>query len=146
MKYIEKIKHQYRLLCNSRLVLKHETDFEALEFFEVALNETNPATKEENDIKMLVRKLYLNDKVAFQKCIEKDPFYILMTEARSIVFHFGIQYLIYIKWNQKYSISLFNKCLMPTARSSASPMNTPNRHCSWASPTHMSIRRRSPGV
>ncbi len=110
MSYIKRLIICYKKLLASRLVSKYATDDDALDYFVEILNDSNPIDPKELELKNTVRKLYLNNKVGFKSCIEKDPYYILLTESREIVQNFHIQNLVFIKWNkEKYSIELYNK-------------------------------------
>ena len=110
MNYTKRLMSCYKKISVSRLVLRNETDEESLDYFNNILNETNPKNQDESNIKYCIRKLYLNDKNSFLRCIEKDPYLILLTDTQAIVMHFKIQYSVFIKWNKiEYIVELFNK-------------------------------------
>lgn len=97
--YIARVKNCYKIIATSRVVKKHETDKEAIEFFEKFCNESLPKGPHENEMKNMIRELYNNNKDAFATCVSQSPYLFLLTEARAIVMHFDIQNVVYIKWN-----------------------------------------------
>jgi|SRR6185437_15389085 len=101
--FTERLRVCYSQLCKSRVVNKRETDDEALEFFQSFCNISIPRNDAERELNMTIRSLYYGDKTSFIKCAEKAPHLILLTEARSIVLHFGIYNLIYLNWDKNTS-------------------------------------------
>lgn len=105
--YIEKLRRIYKSLLSSRVISQRESDPEALQYFEKCCNESLPINDHENDLRDLVRNLYYTDKTAFKSCTSKNSHLILLTEARAVVVHFGVQNLIYIEWdkdNKQYHV------------------------------------------
>lgn len=103
--YVGRLQACYKMLSRSRVVHKRETDGEALEYFQRFCNEALPKDESETLLRVVINNLYHNDKTSFNRCISKDQYLVLLTDARSIVVHFGVQNLIYIKWDgSQYSV------------------------------------------
>jgi len=107
--YIFRLKNLYKKISNSSLIVNHNTDAQSLKHFENICNDSLPKNKDENEIKMAFRRLYLNNREAFIYCIKKTPYYIFFIDAKDICFHFNLQYVIYMKWDQSYTVTLFKK-------------------------------------
>lgn len=104
--FIAKLKANYGHLERSRLAKHRETDSDSLGYFERILNESLPQNEAENDLKDAMRDLYHADKTALCQCFVREPAYVLLTEARAIVLHFGIQDIIYIEWTgEKFHVT-----------------------------------------
>jgi hypothetical protein len=88
----------YENLVKSRLVSQQETDTDALMYFQNACNKALPRTACETQIKNVVRELYRADKTGFKQCLNRAQHFVLLTEAKAIVYHFGLQELIYMEW------------------------------------------------
>lgn len=97
--YVTRLKSCYKFLSKSRVVLRRETDAEALEFFQRFCNDTIPKSEAELQFRDAIRDLYYADKTSFLRCASKNPHLILLTENREIVLHFRIQDIIFIKWD-----------------------------------------------
>lgn len=104
--YLNKLKINYNYLAKSRVVNRRETDPEALAYFQNFCNESIPKTESENMVRDLARDLFYADKTSFIRCCRSsNSHYILLTDNRTIVMHFGIQDLIFIKWDgNKYIV------------------------------------------
>lgn len=96
--FIILLKRCYNNLTRSRLVHHRDTDMDALRYFEEMCNKALPRNKHELDTKDIIRELYYADKTSFARCLVGAPHYVLLTEARAMVLHFGIQDLVYIEW------------------------------------------------
>lgn len=104
--FIARLKANYGHLERSRLAKHRETDSDSLGYFERVLNESLPQNEAENDLKDAMRDLYHADKTALSQCFVRAPAYVLLTEARAIVLHFGIQDIIYIEWTgEKFHVT-----------------------------------------
>jgi|NOAtaT_7_FD_contig_61_3861965_length_847_multi_5_in_0_out_0_2 hypothetical protein len=107
--YINHLKLCYNTLKKSRLVNHRDTDLEALEYFQNWCNTSSPRSREEAEVKRAVRELYNANKTSFLQCVAILPYYILLTDTRSIVLHFGIHKLAFIKWEDgKYIVEKNN--------------------------------------
>lgn len=98
--YNDRLRIVYNKLVNSRVIKQRETDEEALKYFETECNKALPKNQHELEICDVIKSMYHADKTSFAKCIITMPQYVLLTEARAIVFLFNIQNLIYIEWNK----------------------------------------------
>jgi hypothetical protein len=96
--YISLVMRSYRTLGNSRLVVRQETDLESLTYFQKMINQCLPRTRDEIDFRNTIRNIYREDKTGFNKYLETMPHLVLLTEARAMVTHFGIQDHVYIEW------------------------------------------------
>jgi hypothetical protein len=104
--FIARLKSSYRLLERSRLANHRETDQDALGYFQRICNESLPKNEAEQEFKDGIRELYYANKTSFTQCLVRAPHYVLLTEARAIVLHFGVQDLVYIEWkNNEYVVS-----------------------------------------
>lgn len=106
----------YNLLKKSRLVVKKETDEEALSYFQNILNEAQPNTPEDLILHQLVKGMYNENKHRFLSFIKNTSFecLVLWTESRSIVNYLGLRGVVYTKWTGKetlYSITRFNSTM-----------------------------------
>lgn len=112
--YIIKLKTCYKYLAKSRVVNRRETDDEALEYFQRFCNDAIPKTDNEIQFRDAIRDLYYADKTSFLKCAIKHPYFILLTESRTIVIHFNIQDIIFIKWDgSQYTVQKNDLRLVP---------------------------------
>ena len=107
--YMTRLKKLYYKIQKCELVLSKSTDMGAQRVFAKLLNESLPQNADETEIKLSFRRLFLNNREGFLSCIKKSPYYIFLTDGREICFHFGLQYLIYIKWDNTYKISLYQQ-------------------------------------
>jgi hypothetical protein len=99
--YTARLINSYRYLFKSRVVRGHEVDDDSLTYFERFCNDALPRNESEAEMRETIKSLYHADKKAFNLCIEKNSHFILLTEARAIVVHFGISNLIYIDWDKQ---------------------------------------------
>jgi hypothetical protein len=107
---INRLKGCYNLLQESRLVKFNETDEDAILHFCAICNDALPKDPAEQRCKNMLREIYHTDKTSCMKLLDKVPHYILITEAREIVNHFGIQHLVYISWtDNQYHIEINTK-------------------------------------
>jgi hypothetical protein len=97
--FIQLQKKCYQKLASSRLVNHEETDEEAMAHFQEWCNKSLPRNPAEEEMKHAIRELYYADRDGFNRCLNGAPHYVLLTEARAIVLHFGIHYRVYITWD-----------------------------------------------
>jgi hypothetical protein len=108
--YFNRLDNIFKKITESRLVSKKETDINSIKFFNNKLNETLPQTKEEQETKKIIRRLYFANNQQFRLLIKgKMDYLILLTSIPEIVNYFDIGYLVYIKLDSTYSVSLYNK-------------------------------------
>jgi len=58
-----------------------------------------PKNNAESELRDTLRNMYYTDISAFTRCINRNQHLVLLTEAKAIVFHYRINNLIYIVWN-----------------------------------------------
>jgi len=105
--YIERLRHIYFKIRKSHLVQNKSTDVRALSHIEDLLNESLPTNAVEAEIKNTIRKLYYTNREGFLELIEKNPYFILFTDVKDIVTHFNLNYVIFIRYQQSYKVSLY---------------------------------------
>jgi len=96
--YDDLLKSCYNNMIDSRLIKHQDTDFEALSYFGQLCNRTLPRNSSETETKNMFRQLYYADKTSYLRCVNNAPHFVLLTEARAIVLHFGIHEIVYIEW------------------------------------------------
>lgn len=101
----------YRLLKKSRAVLSKQNDKEAITYFQNILNSAQPS-EEDFELYKFVKSMFNENKYKFLKFIADTKFecWILWTDSRSIINHFKLRGVLYIKWLGKddlYSVSEF---------------------------------------
>ena len=102
----------YRLLGESRLITKRDSDPEALQYFQTVLNKAQPVSSEELLLHRFVRAMYNENKNKFLSFIRNTYFecLVLWTDHVTIVNFTGLRGVIYIEWNntsKSYAISRF---------------------------------------
>lgn len=102
----------YRLLGESRLITKRDSDPEALQYFQTVLNKAQPVSSEELLLHRFVRAMYNENKNKFLSFIRNTYFecLVLWTDHITIVNFTGLRGVIYIEWNntsKSYAVSKF---------------------------------------
>jgi hypothetical protein len=97
--YLERLRSIHKTMNDSRLVNQQERDTESMRYFEKLCNESLPQNEAEQEIKQAIRSLYYTDKSTFNRFLHRLPWYVLLTDARNIVYTFGIHELVYIAYD-----------------------------------------------
>ena len=102
----------YRLLGESRLISKRDSDPEALQYFQTVLNKAQPVSTEELLLHRFVRAMYNENKNKFLSFIRNTYFecLVLWTDHTTIVNFTGLRGVVYIEWNntnKSYIVSKF---------------------------------------
>lgn len=105
--YIERLRRVYFKICKSHLVQNKSTDVRALSHIEDLLNESLPTNAVDAEVKATIRKLYYANRDMFLELIKKNPYFILVADVKDIVSHFGLDYVIFIRYQQNYKVSLY---------------------------------------
>jgi hypothetical protein len=99
----------YKCIKNINLITKKLLDDENIYELQEYLNLAQPKNEDESAIRSLVQYFYRKNPVNFCKFLVHSRLnhLILWTEAKCIVRHFGLQGVVYIKWDEgKYHCSL----------------------------------------
>ena|SRR5271168_2720457 len=112
--YISRLKQAYKNIDSSRVVTKKETDTDALSYFQQMCNNTLPKSESEAELRETIRNMFYADRTCFYRCVVKNEYLILLTEARSIVLHFHINNLVYVEWNGSQYVVRKNDIIQPT--------------------------------
>jgi hypothetical protein len=147
--YVSRLQSCYKYLERSRVVKHYATDEDALQYFEKFCNDALPAPGDhsERDFRNVFRDIYYKNKRNFHEVIAKvHPYLILLTEARAIVMHFGVENVIYINWEtDRYCVSVNTR--KQEAEPAAAPASTPapaaNRAERRAPPGGVKLKRRA---
>lgn len=129
--YTGRLQVVYDKMVNSRVVNKRETDDEALNHFQQLCNETLPKNIYEVEFRNAIKNMYYTNRTSFDACVTSTPYLRLITEARSIVLHFGIDMIIYIKWiesQNQYEVLKNNKQFAPNYYNSYKKKFVPRPH------------------
>ena len=103
----------YNNIRNSKLITEKKLTEESVAEFQKYLNEAQPENATECNQRSLVQFLYRKNPMSFCKFLVKSRVnhLILWTESKYIARHFGLQGVVYIKWNEnKYECSMHNNC------------------------------------
>lgn len=112
MKLPKSVYTSYSLLKRSRVVLKKDTDCEALQYFQNILNEAQPSTTEDMALYKFVKGMYNENKYKFLSFISNTSYecLVLWTESKTIINTLRLRGVVYIKWSSDtlaYSVSEF---------------------------------------
>jgi hypothetical protein len=112
MKLPKSVYTSYSLLKRSRVVLKKDTDCEALQYFQSILNEAQPSTTEDMALYKFVKGMYNENKYKFLSFISNTSYecLVLWTESKTIINTLRLRGVVYIKWSSDtlaYTVSEF---------------------------------------
>lgn len=101
--------NNHRAITSARVVQTKVVDDETISELRTLLNDAQAQTEEERTIQKTIQFLYRQNAPAFYKFLVKNKmaYAALWTESKCIVRHFGLQGLVYIRWNhetQQYDI------------------------------------------
>lgn len=90
----------YAKLKACPLVIKKDTSFDAIIYFQTILNDAQPSCEHDAVEKRVVQTLFRSNKNQFTRFIERNvPHFILWTEARFILRHFDLVDAINLRFN-----------------------------------------------
>ena len=112
MRLLKSLYNGYNSLRKSRVVLKRDTDDEALKYFQKLLNNAQPTGGDDLVVQRFVKSQYNDNKHRYLSFIRNtaSECLVLWTESRSIVNFLGLRGLIYIKWDgstRTYQVTKF---------------------------------------
>ena len=123
----------YRLLGESRLITKRDSDPEALQYFQTVLNKAQPVSSEELLLHRFVRAMYNENKNKFLSFIRNTYFecLVLWTDHVTIVNFTGLRGVVYIEWNnnnKSYTVSKFRTRGKETETETKTPVRNTNKY------------------
>lgn len=99
----------YKAIKTSNLILNKSLDEENIVELQTLLNASQPTSNDEVMSRSLIQYLYRKNPTNFCRYLVRSRLshLILWTEAKCIVRHFGLQGVVYVKWDDmKYECSL----------------------------------------
>ena len=99
----------YKAILNSDLITKKYLDTEKIIEIQTYLNQAQPSNADENMTRSIILFLYRKNPNNFIRFLVRSNLshLILWTEAKCIVQHFGLNGVLYVKWNgQQYECHL----------------------------------------
>ena len=99
----------YKCIRNSNLITNQSLDVENIYELQQHLNNAQPKNEDETTLRSLVQYFYRKNPINFCRFLVHSRLnhLILWTEAKCIVRHFGLQGVVYIKWDEgSYHCSL----------------------------------------
>ncbi len=139
--FTARLKTVYKQLSNSRVVKNRETDDDALQHFGRLCNECLPCNEAEIEVKNLIKNLYKCNPTSFLSCIIDDPYVVLLIDARNMVIHFGIQNVVYIRWDQTTNSYCVEKNIRSPTASARFYRGRGSRSMQWSSPRYTGRNR-----
>lgn len=99
--YRQSLERIYAELAASQLVTEKNANEENINKFINLLNSANPQNEEQHTYFDCVNGLYCNNKLVFKRYLEKSnqEFLILLTDGFSIAVNFGINYILFLKFD-----------------------------------------------
>lgn len=91
----------YKRIRNSKLILNKSLDTDNIAEFQTYLNDAQPESPEDYQMRALIQYLYRKNPNNFCRFLVRSRLshLILWTEAKCIVRHFGLRGVVYVKWN-----------------------------------------------
>jgi hypothetical protein len=105
----QQVYDSYKAIRTSNLITHKSIDDKNIAEFQNHLNSSQPKTDDENMTRSLIQYLYRKNPTNFCRFLVRSRLshLILWTESKCIVRHFGLQGIVYVKWNdQDYECSL----------------------------------------
>ena len=103
------LKDSYFKIKNCRLLTEKTLTEQNINEFQDMLNEAQPYNNEEVADRRLIQFLYRKNPNNFCQYLARSGVssFVLWTESKSIVTHFGLKGIVYVKWDEnKYACSL----------------------------------------
>jgi hypothetical protein len=97
-RYPDRLKRIYENVSKCRLVLDHNTEGDAIPFFQKQCNAAQPRDQYEEDVSIAVHELLRGTRLDFQRCLDTTPWYVLITDTRMILDWFKLEGVINMKW------------------------------------------------
>jgi hypothetical protein len=101
--YRQSLERIYTELAASQLVTEKNANEENINKFINLLNSANPQSEEQHIYFDCINGLYCNNKLVFKRYLEKSnqEFLILLTDGFSIAVNFGINYILFLKFDRE---------------------------------------------
>lgn len=102
----------YRMLRDSRLLVKKAVDDDSLRYFQSILNKAQPVEPDEHVLHKFVRAMYNDNKNRFMTFIRNTTFecLVLWTDHSTIVNFMGLRGVVHIGWDgeaRSYTVTKF---------------------------------------
>ena len=107
------LRDKYQRIRSCKLLVDKTLERENIEEFQQLLNEAQPPA-DQSEQRSMIQFLYRKHPSNFCQFLARSNLnsYILWTEAKSIVMHFGLRGVVYVKWDtDKYVCSLHKNVL-----------------------------------
>jgi len=101
--------NNHKAINESDLIFKKTVTEDTIKEFEQLLNEAQPITGDDKKNRSLIQFMYRKNPTNFYRFLTRSRLshIVLWTEAKCIVSHFGLNGLVYIKWdNTEYKCSV----------------------------------------
>jgi len=97
----QNVYESYKAIRNSDLISKKQLDEGTIKELQKSLNESQPKSENEQMSRSFVQYLYRKNPTNFCRFLMRSRLshLILWTEAKCIVRHFGLQGVVYVRWN-----------------------------------------------
>jgi hypothetical protein len=95
------LRNNYQRIRNCKLLVDKTLYDDNIEEFQQLLNESQPTTDQEMYQRSMVQFLYRKNPSDFCQFLARSGLnsFVLWTEAKSIVMHFGLKGVVYVKWD-----------------------------------------------